>query len=120
MSYSSIVSQPGSANTGFSLKSKQLSVKPVVQPMSDAEYNERRSKIETDYKNRLQELSVLIEHFKGRGHTDANTGPFDPANRVGLRRTVVAVRSVDVRFVGVALRHAETVALSPRTMPAPC
>lgn len=80
MSYSSIVSQPSAGNTGFSLKSKQFSVKPVSQTMSDAEYTERRSKIEADYKKRLEELSVLIEHFKGRGHTDANTGPFDPAS----------------------------------------
>ena len=51
-----------------------------MQPMSDVEYTDRRSKIETDYKSRLEELSVLIEHFKGRGHAAATTGPFDPAS----------------------------------------
>ena len=48
--------------------------------MSEAEYAEKRSRIESDFKKRLDELAVLIDFSKGRGNDDANTGPFDPAS----------------------------------------
>ena len=48
--------------------------------MSEQDYKLKVEKIKGEFEGKLEELSVLLEHFKGRDSTsEYNTGPFDPA-----------------------------------------